>query len=636
MDTPLSILKQYWKYDHFRPLQEEIIQSAITGHDTLALLPTGGGKSVCFQVPAMMLEGVCVVITPLIALMDDQVEQLRKKGIDAVAIHSGLRHREIDIYLDNAIYGSVKFLYISPERIQTELFIERVKKMKVSLLVVDEAHCISQWGYDFRPAYLQIPDLRQWQPAAPILALTATATLDVQYDIIEKLAFRDPYQQFTGSFARTNLSLVARKTESPEKQVLAILQKVPGTAIIYVRSRKGTVEISRWLTQRGIAAAAYHAGLAMEERTQVQRAWIANKTRVMVATNAFGMGIDKADVRMVIHLDLPENLEAYYQEAGRAGRDGKRAYATVIFHDQQIEALRAKVAQAHPDEAYLRACYQALANYYQLAEGSGAGESYDFDIIQFAERFKLHPQEVYNALRKLEEEGALLFNESFYSPSQLHVLVDSKGIYEFQIANASFDPLIKTLLRLYGGELYSSFVKISEPYLAQSLKITVDDLVKALRHLDQLKIWIYKPTKDKPQVTFVLPRHDAARLPLDMDRLQERKELAFGKMDAIIDWVENVATCRMEGLQEYFGEEAHQPCGICDVCIARQKKDNHQETNTLREEVLKVVATQPISLEDLEEKIAPADHELFAEIVRELLEKGNLEYDLAWRLKRGD
>jgi ATP-dependent DNA helicase RecQ len=633
LETPVSILKKYWQHSQFRPLQEDIVNSVLQGHDTLALLPTGGGKSVCFQVPALLLEGVCIVITPLIALMKDQVEQLKRRGILAVAIHSGMNRSEIDILLDNCIYGSIKFLYVSPERLQTELFIERVKQMKVGLIAVDEAHCISQWGYDFRPPYLQITTLRELKPATPVIALTATATLVVKEDIKNKLAFREPTGVFQRSFARDNLSFVVRKTENKERKLLEILQKVKGSAIIYVRSRKATQQIAEWLSKRGISASYYHAGLDFEERSKRQEEWIHNKSRVMVATNAFGMGIDKPDVRLVVHLDIPENLESYYQEAGRAGRDGIRSFAAILYQEADVINLQFKTEQAHPSPEALKKIYQALANYYQLAIGSSGGESFDFDLLDFAERFKYHQAEVYIALKKLEEEGLIQFNESFYNPSHLFFPVDKTKLYEFQIANARFDPVIKMLLRLYGGELFSEFVKISEAYLAKGLKITEKEMIATLKHLNELKIVIYQPLKNKPQVTFVLPRQDADRLPLNIARLEARKKLIVDKMNAMVAFATSTHRCRMQIVQEYFGEDTFAVCGLCDVCIEQRKTDNRSAYDQLRAEIVNIIKSTSMTIEQLEEHIEPTDHELFADIVRELVDEGLLQYDDSWRLQ---
>jgi ATP-dependent DNA helicase RecQ len=634
MHDPLIILRKYWKHMHFRPLQREIIHSVLAGQDTLAILPTGGGKSVCFQVPALMREGTCLVVTPLIALMKDQVESLERKGIRALAVHSGMTRDAIDLTLNNCIHGSVKFLYLSPERIQTELFTVRVQQMNICLIAIDEAHCISQWGYDFRPSYLTIASLRTLMPNVPVIALTASATPLVKEDIIGKLQFRQPHQVFQQTFARDNLSFVVRKTENKSKKLLEVLQKVPGPAIIYVRSRKATQEVAAWLNHMTIPANYYHAGMTFEQRSKSQDEWLSNIKRVMVATNAFGMGIDKPDVRTVIHLDLPENLESYYQEAGRAGRDGKRAYAVVLYEDADLTSLEAKVNQSHPGIAYLKQVYQALANYYQLAVGSAEGESFDFDIHDFSDRFSLHAAEVYNALKKLEEEGLIAFNESYYSPSQLHLKMEPDELYAFQVAHARFDPFIKMLLRLHGGQLYSGYVKISEDYLAKAMKTIAAEITDMLWHLSAMHALVYQPRKDSPQVTFVQARHDADRLPLNHQRLKERKELAEQKMKAIAGYTTSSHRCRMNLIQDYFGEETWQTCGICDVCIARKKKENEAEVLLLRQEINRLLADKLMTSEELEKAINPKDVEVFIEVIREMVDEGVLAYDEAWQLKR--
>jgi len=633
LETPLSILQQYWKHNQFRPLQEDIINSVLAGNDTLALLPTGGGKSICFQVPALLKEGVCIVISPLIALMKDQVEQLKKRGVLAVAIHSGMSKSEIDLYLNNALYHGVKFLYVSPERIQTEMFIERFKQMPVTLIAVDEAHCISQWGYDFRPPYLKIAELREWQPTVPILALTATATPQVSRDIVQRLSFRQSQRIFQKSFARENLSFVVRKTDSKDRKLVEILRKVKGSAIVYVRSRKATEAFSLMLNQQGISASFYHAGLSHSGRSKLQDDWIANRSRVMVATNAFGMGIDKSDVRMVVHMDLPENIEAYYQEAGRAGRDGNRSYAVIIFQEADADLLRTKVGQSQPSYEFLQRVYQALCNYFQIAMGSSEDESYDFDLYHFCDRFQLFANEVYKALKKLEESGLILFNESYYSPSRLLIAVDNARLYEFQIANEKFDPLIKMILRLYGGELFADYLRISETYLAEGMKTNAKVIADQLAHLHKLQIIQYLPQKDQPQVTFVLPRQDISYLPVDKKLLSERRELTFGKMNAMIDFVTSTHRCRMQLIQEYFGEEVFDTCGMCDVCIDKRKRENSKSVEELRIQILRLTKENVFTIDELEERISPADTELFVEVVRELVDEGKIFYDDVWRLR---
>ena len=632
LETPETILLKYWKHSSFRPLQEDIINSVLAGHDTLALLPTGGGKSVCFQVPTMLLNGLCIVVSPLIALMKDQVENLKRKGILAVAIHSGMSRSEIDIHLNNCVFGNTKFLYISPERLQTELFQARVKQMKVALLAIDEAHCISQWGYDFRPSYLKIVELRKIAGNVPVIALTATATPVVAQDIISKLEFIKDYKVFSQSFARDNLSFVIRETENKDRKLLEIFQKVKGSAIVYVRSRRAAQEYAEFLSHNGIRSIHYHAGLTHEQRTQYQDEWIKDKVRVIVATNAFGMGIDKPNVRIVVHLDIPENLESYYQEAGRAGRDGKHSYAVIIFHQADVLSLRTKVQQSHPSVSYLSNVYQALANYLQLAYGSAEGESFDFDLHDFCDRFKFNMQDVYNALKKLEEEGLIQFNESFYSPSQLYFLADNARLYEFQVANERFDPIIKMLLRLYGGQLSNDFTKISEAYLANALHVPAKEVVELLAHLHELKLISYQPAKDKPQLTFVLARQDAEQLPLNHKRLADRKALTESKMNSIVAYVTSATQCRMQLIQEYFGEEIFTHCGKCDVCIGMRKKENEVETTELHNEILKLLNEKALSVEELEERIDPKDSEMFIDIIREMVDAGIIKYDTTWKL----
>jgi ATP-dependent DNA helicase RecQ len=630
-ETPTSVLQHYWGYDHFRQPQLEIIEAVLNGKDVLALLPTGGGKSICFQVPALLKEGVCLVITPLIALMQDQVSQLKERGIHAVAIHSGMTYAQIDITLDNCIYGKVKFLYLSPERLQTELFSARLKRMKLSLVAVDEAHCISQWGHDFRPPYLEISTIRDTHPLVPILALTASATSVVQKDIIQSLKLRKSviYQK---SFARENLSFLIRQTENKEKKLLEALQRVPGSAIVYVRSRKTTESVAKWLIRQHISATYYHAGLTYAERSQRQEAWITNQCRVMVATNAFGMGINKADVRTVIHLDLPENLESYYQEAGRAGRDGKKSFAAIVYHPSDIDHLRSKVEISHPSLEELKKMYQALANYFQLAEGSGMSESFDFDLEEFASRFSLKPLHIYPALKKLEEEGLIQLNEGFYRPSQVHITVEHKKLYEFQVAHARFDPLIKALLRLYGGELFSEFMIISESQVARALKWRVEEVGRLLNELQRLQLLEYLPANERPSITYLLPRQDSAHLPIQVKRMNERRELHFGQMEKMIAYVEQRQQCRMQFIQEYFDEETFITCGVCDVCVARKKKENLEILKDYESQVLYLLKQRKYAVEELEKTVDPKDRELFMEVIRDMVDQGQIKYDAFWML----
>ncbi len=629
--TAEEILSKYWGYGSFRAPQADIIQSVLEGKDVVAILPTGGGKSICFQVPALMQDGLCLVVTPLIALMQDQVQYLKQKGIAAIAIHAGFSHRQIDMLLDNCVYGKQKFLYLSPERIQTEMFQARLKKMNVNLIAVDEAHCISQWGYDFRPPYLQIARLREIKPNVPCIALTATANKQVKDDIIEKLHLKKP-ALFQISFARRNLSLVVRKTETKEKKLVEILNKVPGSAIVYVRSRKATEALVRLLHKTNISATFYHAGLSHQERSTRQEEWLQDRSRVMVATNAFGMGINKSSVRIVVHMDLPEDIESYYQEAGRAGRDGLKSYATIIFHEVDAQSLRHKVEQSQPGIDYMKKIYQALANNYQLAIGSSAGESYDFNLEQFATKFSLKSSAVYPTLKKLEEAGLIQFNDGFYRPSRAHFSIDKRKIYEFQVAHARFDPLVKMLLRLYGGELFSDFITISESQLANALKQTVPEIKIELLQLQQLQLLIYEPAMDSAQITFVLPRQDVDHLPINRTIMEARRDLHFEKMEAIIGYAQQTHRCRMQVIQEYFDETSFTTCGVCDVCIEKRKQVDMSILTDYQSQIIYLLIQKSVSPEELETLVAPKEHDLFVEVVREMVDRAQIYYDDSWML----
>jgi ATP-dependent DNA helicase RecQ len=631
MATPAAILQHYFGHSSFRPPQAEIIDAVLQGHDVLALLPTGGGKSVCFQVPTLQQEGLCLVITPLIALMQDQVQQLRRRHIEAVAVHSGMSAHEIDIALDRAVYGKLRFLYVSPERLQTDLFVKRFPNMPVSLIAVDEAHCISQWGHDFRPPYLEIHRLREVKPAVPLIALTATATEPVRQDIITYLMLKNP-KLFQRSFARDNISLVVRHTEQKEKQMLDILKKVPGPAIVYVRSRRGTVSLARQLQKQKISATYYHAGLTYTERQERQQEWINNHSRVMVATNAFGMGINKPDVRAVIHLDMPEDLESYYQEAGRAGRDGKRAYATLIYHDADVAALQHRAGQAHPTIDYLKKIYQALANFYQLAMGAAQGVSFDFDLEEFCRRFGFKTQAAYPAIKKLEQEGLIQLSEGFYRPSRLMISVDNKRLYEFQVANVHFDKLIKMLLRLYGAELFADYLVIQEAQLAEALHQSKEEVRTALVQLGKLQLMQYQPASDSPTITWLLPRQDADRLPLRVEHLQERNRVHQKKTEAMTAYATQDVRCRMQVVQNYFGENTFNTCGICDICLQRKKIDQQAHLADYRDQVLFLLKQRPLLLDELEAAVDAKDRDLFLETIREMLDQQEIRYDAAWAL----
>ncbi len=633
MITPQSILKKYWKHDHFRDPQAAIIDKVLAGNDVLAIIPTGGGKSVCFQVPTLLMDGLCLVITPLISLMQDQVGELKRREISAIAIHSGMSYREIDIALDNCIYGSVKFLYLSPERLLTELFRERLKKMKVCLVAIDEAHCISQWGYDFRPSYLQIAEIKEFIPSVPFIALTASATHQVSNDIIQKLQLTN-VEIFRKSVARENISFVVRTTDNKEKKLLEILTKVKGSAIVYVRSRRGTKELAVLLAKHKMSSTFYHAGLTHAERKTRQEEWINNKSSVVVATNAFGMGINKPDVRVVIHMDLPENIESYYQEAGRAGRDGAKSFAVILFNDIDAEMLRKNVQQAQPSLEFIKKIYQSLANYYQLAVGSSGGESYDFDLAEFSKRFNYKQSNVYPALKKLEESGLIQLGDGFYRPSRLSILIDKSKLYEFQVANSKFDPLIKMILRVYGTSTQADFAVISEKQLATSLNISTKEVINLLQLLHKLQLLDYEPASEMPQLTFILARQDAQHLPIDHKVMEERRQLNFSKMEAMINYATQSHQCRMQIIQNYFDEDTFEVCGVCDVCIEKRKKENLAVLKDYRKQVLYLLEQKPLAADELEKSVAPEDSELFIEVLREMVDANEIEYDEFWVLHK--
>ena len=626
--TPYEALKKTWGYEAFRPLQEDIIHSILGGKDTLAILPTGGGKSICYQVPALCREGICLVISPLIALMKDQVDQLREKNVPAYAIHSGMTEREIDVALENCVLGFARLLYVSPERLKTELFIERAKRMKISMLAVDEAHCISQWGYDFRPSYQQIAGFRELFPSVNVLALTASATPKVRDDIIRFLNFKPEYKSFVKSFHRPKLAYVTRKVEDKEKKLVELLSTVKGSAIVYTRNRKRTRVIAALLRKNYLSADHYHAGLDNRERIRKQESWMENKTRIIVATNAFGMGINKPDVRLVIHLDLPDNVESYYQEAGRAGRDEKKAIAVVLYHEKDKEDLRERTLQSIVDPVIIRKTYQSLANFYKIAVGSSSMASFDFDLDELCKIYNLEKLPTFHALKKLEELGFIQWNESFYNPSKIIFNSSYEGIYKFEVENPRYEPLIKALLRLYGGELYSNFTTVHEKKLALSLKIPAQEIVAQLETLQKFEIITFDKQKDSPQVTFLTPRYDAARLPIDSKLLQARTQNSLSQMETMIGYVENSNLCRSLFLQHYFGEQSDHECGICDVCIDKKRiTESNEIIKQTREEILKFLDNSPLMINSLVEKFPVGKKDTILKVVRLLLDSSQIFLD---------
>lgn len=619
-----SILQQYWGHRQFRPNQEEIIRSAMEGHDTLALLPTGGGKSVCFQVPAMAKKGICIVVSPLIALMKDQVRNLNQKGIKSLAIVSGMDKREIDITLDNCVYGDVKFLYVSPERLQTTIFKERVKKMHVNFIAVDEAHCISQWGYDFRPPYLQIAELRELLPHVPVIALTATATPEVIEDIQLRLNFKNG-KVFKSSFARKNLAYLVRKEEDKHARLIKLFHQIPGTGIVYVRNRKRTMEFASFLQKNGIKADYYHAGLEGKIREEKQKNWIDGKTRVICSTNAFGMGIDKPDVRLVVHLDLPDSPEAYFQEAGRGGRDGEKAWSIILYDDADLFALEESVKQSFPDPEIIKRSYVALCNYYQLAVGSGLDESYEFDLSEFSERFGLIPNQVFHSLKLLELGGFIQLSDAFSQPSHIRMLMNAGDLYNFQISNKSFDGFIKLLLRSYSG-LFDGAVKINEKQIAERSNKTEEVIVRYLQKLDELKVLVYVPRTDKPRINFTRERVQEKDFVLTPEVYLNRKKTAFQRMETMLNYVQNTSECRSTILLRYFGEDPEYRCGICDHCLRENKIHiSNIEMNSISEEIKKILGGGPLGMKALRDQLTHHNENKVKTIIRWLLDNDNLK-----------
>jgi ATP-dependent DNA helicase RecQ len=564
-----DILRKYWGYSAFRPLQEDIINSVLEGRDTLALLPTGGGKSVCFQVPALVMDGLCIVVTPLIALMRDQVESLRRKGIKAAAIHSGMHSSEIEMVINNSIYGELKFLYLSPERLQSQSFQENAGRMKVALLAVDEAHCISQWGYDFRPPYLKIAELRVFFPSVPVLALTATATPPVVKDIQDQLRFRAA-NVFQSSFERSNLTYFVFKEEDKFGRLLKIVSKVKGTGIVYVRNRRKSREISDFLNKNNISADYYHAGLDTSVRDKKQDAWITGKKKVIVATNAFGMGIDKPDVRFVVHMDLTESLEAYFQEAGRAGRDGRRSYAVLLFNDGDVADALHNLSLSYPQPKKIKTVYQSLGNYFQLPVGSGKDQDFEFDISEFCRAFKFDTITAYNSLKFLEKEGYILMNEAIDEPSKVYFKAGRESLHAFQVEHAGMDGFIKTLLRSYSG-LFSDFVKISESELSRRTGLSKEETIRYLLQLNNAGMIMYFPSRGKPLIHFTEARLDTGNILLSDKNFKDRKRAATDRLDAVIGYATGQTVCRSQYLLGYFGEVHGNRCNRCDTCIGQHK-----------------------------------------------------------------
>ena len=629
-----SVLKQYWGYDAFRPLQEDIVDAVVGGRDTLALLPTGGGKSICFQVPAMTMEGICIVVTPLIALMKDQVAHLVQRGIAAAAIYSGMHALEVEQVYNQAVFNRLKFLYVSPERLQTVQFVEALKRMKVCLLAVDESHCISQWGYDFRPPYLKIADIRAYIPKTPVLALTATATAKVVDDIQLRLGFKQK-NVFQSSFERKNVTYnVCREADKYGVMYRKISAMSSGSAIVYVRNRKRTQTISDWLNSVGIASTFYHAGLDAKLRDERQDLWMKGKVKVIVATNAFGMGIDKPDVRLVIHVDLPDSIEAYFQEAGRAGRDLQPSEAFLLVSPADIQKLKDDLSQSFPELERIKLIYKALGNYFNIPVGTGENVSYPFEMGDFAKRYGFALLEVFHTLKILEREGFFVLSDAFDEPSRLMIQTSRDNLYGFQVKNPQFEVLIKYLLRTLPGVL-TDYVKINEETVVRRTGIPMEKVLAQLKKLDEYHFLSYIPRNDKPQILFLHELVDVRSFALSKENYADRKADAEARVKAVIDFVNNDEECRSVQLLRYFNETTKKRCGRCDVCLKRVGgRELAKQYDQVEERLDSAVGEAPIPMRKAIELCHDIPDEKVLETIRQLVDNGTLAIDKDGNLRK--
>lgn len=614
-----EILKRYWGYDKFRPLQEEIIESVLEGKDTLGLMPTGGGKSLTFQVPALSMDGICLVITPLIALMKDQVDNLKARDIKAAYLYSGLTRRETIVTLENCIFGKYKFLYVSPERLSSELFLSKLKAMKVSLLVVDEAHCISQWGYDFRPSYIKIADIRNLLPNVPVLALTATATPKVAEDIQEKLHFKAK-NIFQKSFFRPNLSYVVRRGENKIQQLVHILNRVPGSAIVYVRSRQRTKEIAEELKRLQISADFYHAGLKSEDKNRKQQMWKEDRCRVIVSTNAFGMGIDKPDVRLVVHLDLPNSPEEYYQEAGRAGRDGFQAYAVILYANADKTKLEKRIRDMFPEREFISRVYEALGNYLQVAAGAGMNSVFDFDLNSFCRTFKFPILPTFNALKILEQAQYIEFIEEVDSQSRIMITVQRDELYKLQVTDSGKEELLQCLLRSYTG-LFADYVFIQEDLLSKRTGLSSQEVYEGLIYFSKQHILHYIPKKRTPFIIYTAPREDLKYLSVPRNVYEERKDRFSHRIYSMLEYVLHDKKCRTLILLNYFGETFDKECGLCDICLEQKSGQLTSEGfSQIEQEIRRLLQQNGCSLDTIVKRL-PYSQEKVIETLRFLCDE---------------
>lgn len=630
MNNYEEILKQYWGYDSFRSLQKEIITSIGEGKDTLGLMPTGGGKSITFQVPALAKEGVCLVITPLIALMKDQVNNLRKRGIKALAVYSGMTRQEILTALENCIYGNYKFLYISPERLDTEIFQTKVRSMKVSMITVDESHCISQWGYDFRPAYLKIAEIRKLLPGIPVLALTATATPEVVEDIQQKLDFHNG-NVFRMSFERKNLAYVVRTTDNKTSEMLHILRRVAGSAIIYVRNRRRTREITELLNQEGITADFYHAGLENAVKDLRQKRWQCGETRVMVATNAFGMGIDKPDVRLVLHLDLPDSPEAYFQEAGRAGRDGRKAYAVILYAQSDKATLHKRIADTFPEKAYILDVYEHVQYYYQMAMGDGFQCVREFNLEEFCRKFKYFPVPVDSALKILTQAGYLEYTDEQDNASRILFTIRRDDLYKLHEMGPEAETLIQAILRSYTG-IFTDYAFISEASLALRTGLTREQIYRILVTLTKRRIVDYIPHKKTPYIIYTRERQELRYMHIPPSVYEERKERYETRIKAMEEYVTTDNVCRSRMLLRYFGEKNDHNCGQCDVCLSHRTSPEEVKENdfdALSRKMTQLLAAKPMTPAEINDSMEEEEKEKVAAVIQHLLNEG------VWKMENG-
>lgn len=628
-----EILREYWGYSTFRSIQRDVIESVFNGNDTLALMPTGGGKSITFQVPALAMEGTCLVVTPLIALMKDQVENLNKRGISAVALHSGMSSHEIDITLDNVAYGNIKFLYLSPERLATEVFRARLKKFTICMVAIDESHCISQWGYDFRPSYLKIAELRNvLSSEVPFLAVTATATPEVVEDIQAKLGFRNG-KVFRMSFVRENLVYLVRNVEDKSKYLLRVVNSIQGSGIVYVRSRQKTKDIALMLRKEGVSADYYHAGLTMEIRAAKQSDWQTGKTRVIVATNAFGMGIDKPDVRFVVHVDLPDSPEAYFQEAGRAGRDLNVAFAVLLYNDTDEQKVIQRIDSTFPPIEELKQVYHALGSFLNIAIGAGKDEVYDFNLLDFCAAYHLNAVKAYNSLKILELNGYIELTDELDNPSRIMFLVNRQELYKYQVAHADMDRFIKVILRNFTG-VFSQYVRIDEVYLSRLASISTDAVYNNLKLLSKQKVVSYIPKKKTPLVIFIEERLDERNLRIEPKEYLERKNRYLYRANAMVDYAKSKAKCRSQLLLEYFGQTDSYRCGKCDVCTARNELDmSKYEFDVILQDLKTLLQEQEQTSETLVDGVKH-NSERVLRVIKFLLDTGKIKQNaqglLAW------